>query len=105
MKKYTQQDSPQKANKFCVAGEPQDPHKKYTCWALNDEAQSEDVVQWYGRWSYRSLTLRTAAGTNLQSEPQRKKDKNRVCNDHNDDDEAFSVVQFDVLVKLANELQ
>lgn len=28
-----------------------------------------------------------------------------MCNDHNDDYEAFSVVQFDVLVKLANELQ
>lgn len=28
-----------------------------------------------------------------------------MCNDHIEDDEAFSVVQFDVLVKLANELQ
>lgn len=42
---------------------------------------------------------------NFQSEPQEKKKLKRVCNDHNDDDEAFSVEQFDVLVKLTNELQ
>lgn len=37
--------------------------------------------------------------------PKKKKTRKRVCNDHIDDNEAFSVVQFDVLVKLANELQ